>query len=523
MACDTLEEFRTLATYRKSFNPDLQIAKSRPMKFIVLEGFKFERDQKNLLLVLGTVASGLLDELKGHASKVKAEGMCSFVDNVVQVTLKSGQLSDSELKKGLEWATVKREGKVSDAKPGRSDDDDEERPLPPRVASASAGFLKARADLEEFMKARVAALQWHENEIKTQQDAEKKITEIESVIAAIELKIAAAQTRATELTAEVKELRRDEKTAKYSKGAIVKLEKAVTDQGVLVDALSKKIETQRKTLPALGLLAQKHGSSRHGAQTDMGLQARRAATGGVSPDQSDNVHGVSEKRVDDPDGAKTPVAELKWRKTSIRYVKEGNGKRKVVNATEVLKAILTDIKEMDSVATSTASKFLSHELEKEAVDRAIAMVQKNCVWTEIEDGDKWLPLNSVTVYVGPPRTSAGWGFAVQRKADAPKVALEEANAAIEKFRAGTIDEAEMLKQLDVTLVAVEEEVGGKKSSSVPLVKSARVTLGRTSSGWTSITHFPDPTATPSGWTLKGRFVRANPKATKTTAPGGSLP
>ena len=525
MACDTLEEFKSLVTYRKSFNPDLQTAKSRPMKILVLEAFKFEKDQKNLLLALGAVGSGLLGELKGNAGKVKAEGMVSFVDDVVQVTLKSGQLSDSELKKALDWAQVKRVGKVGDGKPGAADDDDdaaEPAPLPARTAAASAGFMKAKAELEEFMKTRVAALQWHEAEIKTQQDAEKKIAEIEAVITGIEAKITAAQAKATQLSAEVKELRRDEKVAKYQKAVITKMEKAVTDQGVLIDALAKKIETQRKTLPALQLLAQKHGSSRHGAQTDMGLQARRAATGGITPDQSDNVHGVSEKRVDDPDGAKTPVNEVRWRKTSIKYVDEGNGKRKVVNATDVLKALLGDIKDMDSVATSTASKFLSHELEQEAVTRAIAMVKKNCIWTEVQDGEKWVPLNSVTVYVGAPNRSAGWGFAVQRKPEAPKMALDQANLAIEKFRNGAINEAEMLKQLDVTLVSVEEEYNGKKSSSVPMIKSARVTLGRTSGGWTSITHFPDPTATPPGWSLTGRFVRANPKAAKTSASSGDL-
>jgi hypothetical protein len=56
-----------------------------------------------------------------------------------------------------------------------------------------------------------------------------------------------------------------------------------------------------------------------------------------------------------------------------------------------------------------------------------------------------------------------------------------------------------------------------------MVKSCRVTLGRTSSGWTSITHFPDGTATPAGWSLTGSVVRVNAKAKQEYAPRGATP
>jgi hypothetical protein len=519
MPCDTLEEFKTLATYRKSFNPDLQTAKSRPVKLLVYEGFKFEKDQKNLLLVVGAIGAELAKQLKENAGKLKAEGTVAFVDDVVKVALKSGNFTDAELKKALEWAAVKRAGKVGDEP--AADEDAAPPPLPPRTAAVSKAFLEAKAELETFMKERVAALVWHENEIQTQQQAEAKIVEVQAAITAFEQKITAANVKAKQLGNELKELKKDEKVAKYQKGQITKLEKQIEEQSTLVDALQKKIETQKRGLPQLQLLAQKHGSSRHGAQTDLGLQARRAATGGISPDQSDNVHGVSEKRVDDPEGAATSATEVRWRKTRIRYVEEADGKRKVVNATDVLKALLTDIKDMDAVSTSTASKFLSHELEKEAVDRALALVKDHCPWKEIEENGQWQPLNSVTVYLDTPRRAAGWGYALQRAPDTGKKALNAANLTLERFRNGTIDQAEMLKQLDVSFASATERLeDGSTSTSVPLVKSARVTVGRTSGGaWTSITHFPDPAATPPGWSIRGKFVRASAKDPRQTVPG----
>ena len=60
MPCETLAEFQDLATYRKSFNGDLMMAKSRPQKFYFFETFAFETT-KGPLLVLGKIDKSLLD------------------------------------------------------------------------------------------------------------------------------------------------------------------------------------------------------------------------------------------------------------------------------------------------------------------------------------------------------------------------------------------------------------------------------------------------------------------------------
>jgi hypothetical protein len=284
----------------------------------------------------------------------------------------------------------------------------------------------------------------------------------------------------------------------------------------------------------------------------MSLQARRAATGGITPDQTDNVHGVSAWRVLDPDAAapvtrteevwnktrnadKTAIdrvalkKQLRWRRASITVVTK-NGAEHDLDVPELHRAVITAVADMDKVSTSTASKFHSHELEREAVRRAIDKVQNECVWGEIlevEGGKEvWRPLNSVTVtvYVGRPERSAGWGMSVRNKSD-DKLALDQANIVIERYRKGSIKtEAELLTALDLLMDTVKEEVKGRKTESVSMTKSARVTLVRSANGWTSITHFADVDATPAGGSIRGRFVRVSAKVpAKVTVPAGKLP
>ena len=529
MPCESLAEFQELAKYRKSFNGDLQIAKSKPVKLVVLEGFQFEKGQKGLALVLGAVPTELMNQLKANAGKLKAAGSLAFGNDGLKVTVKSGKLADGDMKKALDLAQVKRPFTIAAAGAEREADETEDEgeaegaPLPPKLQGAGEAFLAAQRALEGFFRERVAAMQWHEAEIRTQQDAQRKITEVQATIAGLRTRIADTDKKAKDLAGELKELKKDAQVSRYSKGQLSKLETAIQKQQEDANKLRHQIETQERKLPELELLAGKHGASRHGAQTDLGLQARRAATGGVTPDQSDNVHGVSEARVQGAKDHEVQLTELKWRRTKIKVEQTAEGRRKVVNATDVLKALVTDLNQLDRVATSTASKFHSHELEREAVQRAIDKVKDECVWTEFLDGTTWKPLETVTVYVGPPRKAAGWGMSVSRKSDAKK-AVDDANKVLERYRRGEIDQQEMLDGLDVVMSTVEEQGrNGKTTSSVPMVKSARVTLGRTGSGWTSITHFPDPTATPPGWTLTGQFVRRDARSPQQTAPAGKQP
>lgn len=530
MACDSLDEFRDLAKYRKSFNGDLQIARSKAVKLVVLEAFKFEKDQKGLALVLGAVPTELMNQLKGNATKIKAAGALEFVDNVVKVTLKSGSLADGDVKKALDLAQVKREFKLVAAGAEREADETEDEALPadgadlpPRLKGAGDTFHAAQKELEDFFRERSAAMKWHEGEIKTQQDAVKKIAEIRSAIDGLNTRIAAASLQAKNLRKDLKDLAKDAQVARYSKAQLTKLQKAIDAQDALEPKLRHQIELQERKLPELELLERKHGASRHGAQTDMALQARRAATGGVTPDQKDNIHGVSEARVSSPEDGEEALTELKWRSTKVKIKGAPGQPPQLVNSTEVVKALLVELDKLDGVNTDTSSKFHSHELEREAVQRATALVEKECKWTEVQEGADWKPLDSVTVYVGPPASSAGWGFSGTRRHD-PKMAVMEANKVIEKFRKGSITQEQLLDQLDVAMTTVQE-VGrnGKTTSSVPMVKSARVTLGRTGKGWTSITHFPDSTATPPGWTLTGKTVRKDAKSQAQKVPPSSAP
>lgn len=529
MPCETIEEFKDIEAYRKSLNPDLLRAKTKPLKFVLFEAFKFGDGTKGPLMALGVVPAPVVADLKKLA-KVKAVGTCAFVDNVVQVTLKSGRLSQAEMEKALVTAKIKRACTVvtgEDASDEAEGEEDEHDPasssLPPDAVKAGEAFQAAQNALEDFIAKRVAALNWHNAEIKTQQDAVKKISALAETVRGLQAKIADAQAATRDLRESLREAQRDESVAKYQKRKITELENGMAKQAKLIESLQDKIKqatAQSKELT--DTFANKHGSSRHGAQTDLGLQARRAATGGTTPDQDDNVHGTSQQRgtVGD-DGSVTSLESLKWQKVTIEVQKDANGDvSKITNKADVIKHLLA---EGNRVATDTASKFHSHELEMEAVNRALAMVKRDCIWTEIKDGDEWKPLDTVTVYVGPPAKSAGWGFSMQRQGDAKKT-VAEANDILEKYRAGRISQQQMFDELDVAMMSVAGlDAKGKPLGSVPMVKSVRVTLKRVAKGWTSITHFPDPTATPPGWTLTGSFVRKDARSPQVAAPRGAAP
>jgi len=526
MACDTFDDFTDLAKYRQSFMGDLQIAKSKAIKLVMLEAFEF-KSEKGFAMVLGAVPTAMMDQLKKKAGKVKASGALALVDGVLKVTVKSGKLVDSDMKKALELARVKREFTIAAVGEEREADEteDEDLPsgepvLPPKLKGAGEAFITAQNQLVEFFKVRYEAMQWHEGQIKTQQDATNKIAEIEKGVADLRLSIAAAEKKKADLGKELKQLTKDEVT-KFAKGGLVRLQKAITDQEKLVTKLTNDIAKLERGLPDLKVLAAKHGSSRHGAQTDVSLQARRAATGGITPDQRDNVHGVSESRVDDQGNA---LVEVTWNSSVKIKLNKKKGAQDVLNGADIHKALITEVSKLDKVDTNTASKFHSHELEREAVERATAKVTKECIWSEILEGTEWKPLDTVTVYVGPPRKGPGWGFSYVRPAEIAKTAVDAANVAIERYRKGGTQE-QLLKDLNVVMTTVKEsdKQGKQIDSQVPMVKTCRVTLKRVGKGWTSITHFPDPTATPAGWSLSGQAVRLNAKGPKLTVPGGATP
>ena len=438
----------------------------------------------------------------------------------------------------------------------------------------------------------VKATAWHDAEIKTQQDAERKIPAAQALVAEVEQKIALVRADIAKCNTKIDELDTKVKAAtQFTQGAKKKAEKDIAAERQRIARLEAQIEKLQKD-PAYGKLqtlvrqANKHGSARHGAQTGLEGQALRAATGGRTPDQADNPHGVSRPRPDllaevdrrvkalsdrvDPlrpaggaavlamdavlqeiaalrakiaadkavtadtdaeadHGGKieallldlekklaaaegspppadrtTPLASVKWNKVTVQYVDDASqpgGKRKVVNRDEVLKAIVYQTRE---ARTKAASMFLNHMLEKEAVERAIDVVQKQCTWTEYLDGTTWKTLDTVTVVLGKPRSAAGWGYGVVRNLDEKKV-LNDANKVLERFRDGQIDAAGLLQGLDVSFVTDAD-------GSVPLVRNVRVTLQKMGGAWSSITHFPSATDEP-GWSITGKTVRSDAKDT----------
>ena len=379
----------------------------------------------------------------------------------------------------------------------------------PKPLEENPDYVMAMKTLEVATQMSVAATAWHNKEIKTQQDAEAKLPQAQLLVDALEVKIAAVEAKIVLLNANIvaQGKARDEAskfTPGVAKKATVQIEKDQASIAKLQAQIAKiRSEPAYVALKTLTSQANKHGSARHGAQTGVELQARRTATGGTSPDQPDNPHGTSQPRAD---GGGAPLNSIKWNKVTVTWEDEPGGKRKVVNKQEVLKNLA---EETHLAKTSKSSMFISHVLEKEAVDRAIAIANGQCPWTEWKDGDEWKPIDAVTIVLGKPKKLAGWGYAVGRDVD-PKKTLVDANAVIEDFRNGKIDQAAMLKGLDTSFATADD-------GSVPLVKEVRVTLGRMGGAWSSITHFPSAGET-VGWNIAGRTVRRSAKAAEEVVP-----
>jgi hypothetical protein len=469
------------------------------------------------------VLDGLLARLKAHKgatggvdSVTTQELLDQFEQGLVAVERKAA--IDAAARLAQDEAALDGSGSEADkarearlAAANKQVDDKTARaalPEPGKLTDAPA-FAATLKLMQDFMRLTAEATAWHDREIKTQQDAEKKLPDAQAKVDAFNGKLAELETRIQGHEAEIQKQQRaiDGATA-YTQGAKRKAEIELAKQQDAIAKLRAQIAKIRsgeafQNLEKLTREANKHGSARHGAQTGVELQARRAATGGITPDQADNPHGVSGSRVD---GAGAARATVKWNKATFHYETQPDGKRKIVNLQEVLKQLA---EETSIAKTSKSSMFISHVLEKEAVERALAIVKAQCPWTEYLDGSTWKPLDTVTVVLGKPRKLAGWGYAVGRDIDAKKT-LVDANQVIERFRDGKIDVDQMLEGLDVSFATAAD-------GSVPLVKEARVTLQRMGNAWSSLTHFPSAGET-VGWSLTGRTVRKSAKDAPVVAP-----
>lgn len=237
-----------------------------------------------------------------------------------------------------------------------------------------------------------------------------------------------------------------------------------------------------------------HGTGRHGAQTGVDRQARRAATGGDAPDSDGNEFGTTQS-------IKT------WNGAQIEWEQDATtGKRKVKSRTPVEKSVADEV--IRSFESDKGSSFNTPVLEKAAVDKAIGIMAAKD-WTKIHSNSRgWHDLLSVALVVEAPQGldldgtsyTKSWGYSVSRK-EAATMALEAANAVIVEFEKGDINETEMLAQLGIAKL-----LDGKALKKIPF---ATVVLERANIGaaWKSKTHYPNDTKTAESLDIAGRKVR----------------
>lgn len=472
MPCDTLAEFRDLATYRKSFNGDLMMAKSRPQKFYYFESFPFEAT-KGPLLVLGKIDKTLLDELKKLGKTIKAKGLCSFKDNVVELTVTDGKIDDAQIKKALAHAQVRREATINTGDADRPEHKFKDKEKGPTLAEPSEKFVKARAELQKLMD-KSDAQGWNDRDMKRGSDAEDKITEVERFIRQVDAAITEAEGPTRLLANQLNVEAKDPRAALY-KAEFDATRKLLARQATLVKEAEKEVADLRRRLISLKLLAK-----------DFALRER--------------------------------VVELRLRSATLKYSLHADKTKTLHNEKDVQKALGAEVLKLAGASKETASKFLNPELEKEAVARAIAVAQKECPWTEIQTDGRWGPLAAMVVFVGKPAASQGWNFVDKPDlaADAMKVVAD----LLGEFRDGKFSPSDLKSKIDAAMVELDQQVKGTKPKAA-MIRSARVTLAREGGRWASVSHYPDRSAVPPGWNLKGKPVRLKADAPVVTAPACS--
>jgi hypothetical protein len=267
--------------------------------------------------------------------------------------------------------------------------------------------------------------------------------------------------------------------------------KAQQDISAKVGKMSEAVKWQQDQVKKTESGVNTHGTGRHGAQTGLAKQAQRVSSD-VTPDQPHNEGGT---------------ARIKgtWKTHKIDIVKTPQGKEKLEKPAQLVTAVIDEMSR--TFAASTSSLFLNPVLEKEAVDRALAIANQAKDWTQWQDGTTWKPLTSLTVVVPPPAMA---GLQVGRADGFVKKTAAAAAALVKDFDNGKIKTVdELFKKLDVQLVTDRTGVGAA------LVPHARVVLERASSAaaWSSKTYFP--TSDPVGWEcakgvdLANKQVRGN--------------
>lgn len=236
--------------------------------------------------------------------------------------------------------------------------------------------------------------------------------------------------------------------------------------------------------------ARDHGSNRHGAQTGLERQARRAATTeNITPDQPDNPTGVAGDRT------------LVWNKVKITYKEEG-GKRVVANRTEVAGQIV-GVANRGSGASDVeeTSMWASPVLEKEAYETASAYAAKLKKYTHYKNSRGWGTFTSLTLVIPKPKSAPGWGYAVKRTGAAVDKSVAE--DVLKEFEAGKITLDKLFERMNSKLVgATEKDKAGKEHSSAKMIPTATFVFerGGTGDNWKVVTRYPDSKAV-QGWDI----------------------
>lgn len=389
---------------------------------------------------------------------------------------------------------------------------------PPLVpVTKSPEFREAARVIDELMKKVGFALQWQDQLLeeaegarealpalyKSRQDLNQAIRNAERAITNLELHIR-TQRNEVQRKQKVHDRTRNAGARKVITNEIAACNRAIvqanTDlrdqRDVLKEATSELDAVAIKILNA-EVVANRHGTGRHGAQTGIEQQVRRTATGGVTPDQPGNELGISREHFDADTGA--PIRKLSWNQVDVTWEEGEGGLRHVVTTPHEL--VLAA--ENRFQATTKSSWFLSPVLEQEAVQRAVAAANLSVDFDEIWQGNNWRALSRIKIVVGKPGKAEGWGHGVELMGGAST--LDAANEVLDDFRRGEIDADELLRALNTRL---RTDGLGKGAKLLPHV---RVILDRDSTQWNAVTWFP--TDEPIGCGETNRWARKAGKPT----------
>lgn len=196
--------------------------------------------------------------------------------------------------------------------------------------------------------------------------------------------------------------------------------------------------------------SRQHGTGRHGAQTGLERQARRAATTemqtqpngkkkaasgtGITPDQADNVAGTAKREV--------------WNQVEIEYTEE-DGRRVIKNRNKVAQAIAAVPSRTQG--SDTGSMWATPVLEKEAFDLANKVATALKDFPQYKKSSGYGDFKKLVVVLPPPKSAPGWGYAVKKLSDAP-VAPGDAEAILERFEQGKISLDKLFDEMNVKLL-----------------------------------------------------------------------